>query len=377
MRAITLTAIAALQIAGSMGATHAAAATLTTLYAFQPPPDGNAPSGIVYYNGAFYGVATSGGTDLYFGTVFKVDATTGQEVILHSYNGNDGANPQGQMTVVGNKIYGTTYQSLSSGPWVFVIDGTTGAYSTVVDFDTSDASSLGGNLINVGGLLLGTAPVGGPNDWGTLYSVDPVAQTYKIILDFATKPDASDPGPGLIYNAGNLYGVSARGGSKNQGAIYKVNPSAGTETVLYSLSGQPAPQASPLVTHGDMLYGALWHWPSKHPKAYGMVFSFNMKTSKYKTLRVYQGGSDGAAGQYGLTYWNGSLYGATTGDGAAGCGSIFKMDPKTGTSTVLYTFLNKDDGCNPSGQLVYLNGSFYGVAQQGHNKEGTIFKLTP
>ena len=38
-------------------------------------------------------------------------------------------------------------------------------------------------------------------------------------------------------SAGNLYGTTVEGGTANAGVVYKVDPTAGHQTVLYSFTG--------------------------------------------------------------------------------------------------------------------------------------------
>jgi len=51
-----------------------------------------------------------------------------------------------------------------------------------------------------------------------------------------------------------------------------------------------------------------------------------------------------------------------------GCGTVFSLDPTTGTETVLYSFCNQTictDGLQPDGSLIDVKGRLYGTTQQG------------
>jgi uncharacterized repeat protein (TIGR03803 family) len=86
---------------------------------------------------------------------------------------------------------------------------------------------------------------------------------------------------------------------------------------------------------------------------------------------------------------DGNFYGTTSGGGASGNGTVFKMT-STGTLTTLYNFCsqtNCTDGFNPTAALVQgTDGNFYGTTSEGGAFEhppnapalgGTVFKITP
>jgi uncharacterized repeat protein (TIGR03803 family) len=85
---------------------------------------------------------------------------------------------------------------------------------------------------------------------------------------------------------------------------------------------------------------------------------------------------------------DGDFYGTTSGGGADGGGTVFKITPSGGLTT-LYNFCSQAscaDGQYPSDSLVQgMDGNFYGTAQQGgqnggnedSNGWGTVFEISP
>jgi uncharacterized repeat protein (TIGR03803 family) len=72
----------------------------------------------------------------------------------------------------------------------------------------------------------------------------------------------------------------------------------------------------------------------------------------------------------------GALYGATYTGGAYGNGTVFSLDPDTGTATVVHAFGGSKDGSNPYTGLVHVNGTLYGTTEYGGaHGTGTVFAL--
>jgi uncharacterized repeat protein (TIGR03803 family) len=136
--------------------------------------------------------------------VFKVDGT-GNETVLHTFGGSDGAYPDSVLLFdsQGN-LYGTTQGGGSSG-----------------------------ECANGCGVVFELSPRNGPWEETVLYSFCPASGC----TDGAT-PIA---GPLVRDSAGNLYGTTYFGGAycgsnEGCGVVFKLD-TAGTETVLHSFSG--------------------------------------------------------------------------------------------------------------------------------------------
>jgi uncharacterized repeat protein (TIGR03803 family) len=97
----------------------------------------------------------------------------------------------------------------------------------------------------------------------------------------------------------------------------------------------------------------------------------------YSVLHSFTGGTDGGYPISGLVRdASGTLYGATSIGGAAGQGTVFKVDA-TGQETVLYSFQLVPDGENPESSLVLDNaGNLYGTTVGGGTfSAGSVFKI--
>jgi len=109
----------------------------------------------------------------------------------------------------------------------------------------------------------------------------------------------------------------------------------------------------------------------------GTVFKVN-KGGTYTVLYRFKGGPDGANPYVGVIRdAAGNLYGTTANGGASGLGTVFKLT-KTGKEKVLYSFAGGSDGCYPYGGLLRdAAGNLYGTTEVcGASGVGTVFKLT-
>jgi uncharacterized repeat protein (TIGR03803 family) len=93
---------------------------------------------------------------------------------------------------------------------------------------------------------------------------EPARASETVLYNFKGQSDGANPQGGLIADTeGALYGTTVKGGSHNQGTVFKLTPPAAgqtqwTETVLYSFTGA-ADGGTPVAalifdTHGA-LYG--------------------------------------------------------------------------------------------------------------------------
>jgi uncharacterized repeat protein (TIGR03803 family) len=336
--------------------------------------DGAIPvAGLIDVNGLLYGTTFSGaGTGCYgqgCGTVFSLDPGTGTETVLHTFsnNGTDGALPIGALIDVTGTLYGTTsaggstagcYTGYGCGA-VFSLDPGTGAETVLYSFCSqahcTDGESPEANLIEVNGILYGTTAIGGDTGCyggygcGTVFSLDPGTGQEKVVYTFcshANCADGANPYAGLIDVHGQLYGTTYDGGVAGCigdfgcGTAFSLDPGTGREKVVYAFCSQAQ------CTDGDQPYG-------------------------------------------GLLDVKGALYGTTSRDGASctgglNCGTVFSLDPKTGTETVLHTFCsfaNCSDGSTPEAGVIEVRGTLYGTTQFGGGNNdaygGTVFSLDP
>ena len=157
--------------------------------------------------------------------------------------------------------------------------------------------------------------------------------------------------------------------------MFSVNRTTGSETVIYSFQRDGSDGNTPyagLINVGGTLYGT-----TKSGGVYGdgTVFSVNPATGTEKVLHSFQG-ADGNQPYAGLINVKGTLYGTTVNGGANDYGTLFTINPKTGAETVLHSFAGGTDGYDPEAPLINVNGTLYGTTYAGGvNGGGTVFKI--
>lgn len=361
-------------------------------------------------SGNLYGTAESGGA-YYSGVVFRLSpgASGGwTETVLHNFKGGaqDGATPHDAVVMdSGGNLYGTTISGGGGqcaggcGIVLRLSPGANGWTETVIHrFAGSDgANPYSGVVLDATGNLYGTATAGGAYGHGTIYELartGPNTWTYTVLYSFKGSPDGATPyAPPVLDSAGNLYGTTYQGGTRNRGTAYELSAPTGgswSESVLHSFHGTTDGtdlfEGLVLDAAGN-LYGAA---ETGGLANCGVVFKLSPNGTggwSETILHTFLGlnAQDGANPNALIFDPAGNLYGATVGGGSYNPGTIFKMTPQTPggwTETVLYSFTGGNDGAYPSAGLIRDNGgNLYGTTlwggPAGDTVGGVAFEFVP
>jgi uncharacterized repeat protein (TIGR03803 family) len=322
----------------------------SVLYSFTGGADGGYPSaGLVLSGNTLYGTTTDGGASG-DGVVFEVNTKTGTETVLYTFTGGaDGAFPYaGLVQDKSGNLYGTTYEGGSRA--CYQGDGGCGVVFQVVpktkkeivlhSFDYSDGAnpSSGLTLDPTEKALFGTATFGGSSNCrggcGVVFSLTIKSGTYNVLYNFTGSPDGAHPeGTLALGPTGNLYGTTVNGGNDiDAGTVFEVVPKTKKETVLYIFPGG-ADGGGPNGVIRDKkgkLYGTTAGGGTTDA---GTVFEVVPNTKTETVLHSF-GGSDGWGPLCGLLQDSkGNLYGTTyaggsgTGCDSYGCGVVWEITP--------------------------------------------------
>jgi len=328
----------------------------TPLYDFRGGSDGKSPDSRVVFgpDGSLYGTTTYGG-GYQVGVVFKLQPSASAcktalcpwtETVLYSFTGqSDGGVPEGDLVFdqAGN-IYGTTFAG-GQGDCVPLYTGCGAVYeltpsqgrwnATVLHTFTglSDGGSpTSGAIFDQAGNLYGTTYVGGAYSLGTVFELTPNGSgwTENVLHNFAAGSDGASPESGLTFDSsGDLYGVTAFGGSHTYGTAFELQ--AMNDGFSYSI-----------------------------------LYNFGLESeTPVPTLTL-----DSA----------GNLYGTAQSGGTGNVGAVFELTPSAGSWNYIslhdFTF---SSGGYPLGNVVLdAGGNLYGTTPYGGTGEdGVVFEITP
>lgn len=358
-------------------------------------------------DGNFYGT-TEGGGSAQWGTIFKM-TPAGALTILHSFgdgsvpnDGNGGfstlaegpdGNYYGECENGGKDYSGTLYKITSAGKMTLLHtfhDGTI----------AKDGQYPVGSLVwdPAKQLFYGVTIGGGMAGAGTVFTLS-LGGAVAIIHNFedgSTANDGSSPGGIMLASGGNFYGVTESGGAYpiagqlygGWGTVFSMT-SSGIVTILHSFdgNGDPGDGYSPGFGVAEGLDGLLYGITVGGGAAgQGTVFKIDRTSGNLTTLHSWQ---DGTVANDGSDPWgplivgrDGNLYGLTGKGGIAengGYGTAYSITP-TGQVTILHSFLDGSvarDGLGPGFGLVEgKSGLFYGVAEAGGSAyDGVVFSL--
>src|SRR5882672_5394487 len=161
------------------------------------------------------------------------------------------------------------------------------SFTTLHSFDGNDGVYPRGDLVLSGRTLYGTARAGGSFGAGTVFSVNTEGTSFTNLHSFTatsgamgTNSDGSNPVGGLVLSGHTLYGTAPNGGHSGYGTVFKINTDGTGFTTLYSFDYFTY-EIFGLVLSSNILYGTTdlgGSW------GYGSVFALNTDGTGFKIL---------------------------------------------------------------------------------------------
>lgn len=382
MRFRQLLIAALILTSGGLGAAQAQY-TLSALVSFNGS-NGSGPIGglVADANGNLYGTTAGGGANT-DGTVFEIVAGSHTLTTLISFDGDNGAGPQGTLIVDSSgNLYGTTwlgglsnqFNTLAFGT-VFKISGDTHQLTTLAKFNgTNGQGPVAGVTMDANGNLYGTTQFGGTSNMGTVYQI--AASTINTLVSFDSKTNGQYPYAGVILDTNkNLYGMTT-----NYGTLFKVDGTSHVLATLDTFTGTNGanPQATLIADSHGNFYGTTPQGADSTQG--GTVFEIPAGSSSIVTLATFST-IDGKYGPLGglLIDSKGNLFGTTSYGGDNDMGTVFELPAGSHTPITLASF-DGTNGYSPqiAGLVEDADGNLFGTTYSGGSDNiGTVFELSP
>jgi uncharacterized repeat protein (TIGR03803 family) len=183
----------------------------------------------------------------------------------------------------------------------------------------NDGANVGGGLVrDKNGNLFGITAAGGTTGSGTVFELTyvlGVGWKEQVLYNFEGGTDGVSPSAGLIFDsAGNLYGTTYGGGIGNGGTVFELSPSGDIwiHKLLYTFTGQGSycgPLAALAMDGAGNLYGTTW---CDGIYGYGNVFKLSKSQNgwAYTSLYDFTGTTEGSLAASNVAIdADGTLYG--------------------------------------------------------------------
>lgn len=249
-------------------------------------------------------------------------------------------------------------------------------YTPPTDTTTTPPDPPVGDTIGHSISLWGLSQSGGASGRGSMYIINADGTGYKRIMSFNTTTGESPMGELCKAPNGKLYGIANGQSGIGGGSIFSYDPVINTFKKIIDLTTPEViyTQASFTLAPDGLLYFSA----SVNNGANGYyIFSFNTATEELKKEKQV---SDISIANYSkfLVAKDKKLYALSTSGGPNYKGSIYSYDPPTKTLTKLYDF-NGTDGEGPQSCMFEASdGNFYGTTSEGGiQNRGVMFRFNP
>ena len=308
----------------------------------------NPHGGSILSGNTLYGTAQAGGGSG-VGTVFAINTDGSGFTNLHSFTAttgpnftnSDGAHPYAVLILSGKTLYGTLVDGGSSGNGtVFSISTNGTGFTNLYNFSGgNDGANPEGGLVLLGSTLYGTTFYGGTNGNGAVFAISTngtgftklysfTAKNYNGATGGMTNSDGANPYAVLLLSGNTLYGTASTGGNSDYGSgtVFAINTNGTGFTNLHSFIGNAGEPFAGLILSGNTLYGTA---TLQGNSGYGTVYAVSTNGTGFTNFYNFSGGSDGAFPEGTLVLSGNTLYGTAegggSGNGTAGNGTVFSL----------------------------------------------------
>ena len=184
-----------------MQAGRVTAQTFTVLRSFSGSDGADPHADLILSGNTLYGTTFGGGTGG-VGTIFKINKDGTSFSTLHGFSGSDGTYPQAPLVLSDGTLYGTTYSGGSSGKGtVFAINTNGMGFTNLYNFaGSTDGANTQGPLVFLSNKLYGTTDSNGSYGAGTVFAVNSDGTGFTNLHSF-TGATNDGAGPAAGFNS--------------------------------------------------------------------------------------------------------------------------------------------------------------------------------
>lgn len=297
------------------------------------PPTGWMPSGAPVANGSggwFFPLAAGGSEG---GGTLASWSPGGGLSVAEAFGGTTGSTPDGALLLKAGAYYGVTSQGAASGRGAAYRYQPGIGLSLVNAFTSTGGALPQGALIDGSdGALCGVGREGGTSARGTVYKVTTAGVRTRIVSftgSTGAAPGSSPRGPLVLSANQNYYGITARGGSTDNGVLFKISP-LGTYTALvqFSSNGPRLPAGGLVMGTDGFIYGTC---SSGGTADAGALIRLNPADDTWSVAASFDGTIAASPGGGLHAAADGSILGFATGPGN---GAVFRYTTAGGLQIV-------------------------------------------
>lgn len=208
------------------------------------------------------------------------------------------------------------------------------------------------------------------------FSYNPITNEYNVLIEFSPNIAYGNNPLNLIEtSSGKIYIYSSIGnnnGFSGQGKLIEYNPNDGSHSLAHSFSNlfdsQTLGENLKLFEKNNIIYGVK-KWGGNNVLHKGTIFSYNTLTHIYSVLYESDFLENNVAS---LISSQDIIYGVTTTGGSNNQGFLYSFNLTTNQFNII-------ESLNASGLASLVeaaNGDIYGVFENSHGTDGSIFKIS-
>lgn len=288
---------------------------------------------------------------------------------------SSGMLPECALIESGNFLYGSTYGGGSYGMGtIFRINKDGNNYTKLFEFQNPETGTFPvGQLTRIGNQLFGTTSGGwDQTDHGGIFKINLDGSDYSIMHKF-DMTNGAYPNGSLVLHKGSLYGITNDGGIESHGVVFKINPDGSGFSIVSQntdIDTGENPSNGIIISDDDVIYGVT-------TVDYGSVFRVN--TDGTGLSKIFEMNNESGDFSYCKPLLiNDELYITTSEGGANGVGTIFRIKTDGSGFTVLHNFEGQEDNGSDFGNnsLLFHDGALFGTAtSDGINDHGYLFRI--